>query len=77
MAKTKLTLAELQLHSFVTALEPEQMTEIKGGRYEIRGRRFTYRTRWTSVDTRSDELEDTHPNTGLGSNLADTPRTIF
>lgn len=77
MAKTKLTLKELQLQSFVTALEPGQMTQVKGGRYEIRGRRFTYRTRWTSVDTRSDELEDTNPNTALGGDRAHMPRMMF
>ncbi|MCS7035223.1 MAG: pinensin family lanthipeptide [Saprospiraceae bacterium] len=77
MKKTKLTLQQLQLESFVTALEPEQMVQVKGGRYEIRGRRFTYRTRWTSVDTRSDEMEGTQPSLQVGSHHSDTPRTIF
>ncbi len=57
MAKSKLSLTDLQVKSFVTALDEEQMHRVKGGFYIIRGRRFTYRTRWTSVDTRSDESE--------------------
>ncbi|MCS6929535.1 MAG: pinensin family lanthipeptide [Saprospiraceae bacterium] len=59
MKKTKLSLQELQIQSFATVLDAERMRQIKGGRYEVRGRRFTYRTRWTSVDTRSDELGGT------------------
>ncbi|MBK9336582.1 MAG: pinensin family lanthipeptide [Lewinellaceae bacterium] len=57
MAKPKLSLADLQIKSFVTTLDEAQMHHLKGGAYIIRGRRFTYRTRWTSVDTRSDEAE--------------------
>jgi len=57
MAKSKLSLTDLKIKSFVTTLDEEQMTHVKGGFYIIRGRRFTYRTRWTSVDTRSDETE--------------------
>jgi len=45
------------MESFVTALQSDQMHQIKGGIYIIRGRRFTYRTRWTAVDTRSDSSE--------------------
>ena len=57
MAKSKLTLSELQVKSFVTTLDEAQMNQLKGGFYVIRGRRFSYKTRWTSVDTRSDEAE--------------------
>lgn len=55
MAKKKFTLADLQVQSFVTTLDEEQMNHVKGGIYVVHGRRYTYRTRWTSVDTRSDE----------------------
>lgn len=57
MAKSKLSLTDIQVKSFVTTLGEEQMNRVKGGYYLVRGRRFTYRTRWTSVDTRSDESE--------------------
>jgi hypothetical protein len=54
MAKEKLTLEALQVQSFVTALTPDQMQNTKGGIYQIRGRRYNYRVRWTMVDTRVD-----------------------
>lgn len=57
MAKPKLTLSEIQVKSFVTQLDEAEMNQLKGGFYVIRGRRFSYQTRWTSVDTRSDESE--------------------
>jgi hypothetical protein len=57
MAKSKLSLTDLKIKSFATTLDETEMNHIKGGFYIIRGRRFTYRTRWTSVDTRSDESE--------------------
>lgn len=57
MAKKKITLTDLKVQSFVTALDEEQMNHVKGGIYIVRGRRFTYRTRWTSVDIRSDEID--------------------
>ncbi|MBK6929845.1 MAG: pinensin family lanthipeptide [Saprospirales bacterium] len=57
MAKSKLSLTDLQVNSFVTTLDDGQMNRVKGGYYIVRGRRFTYRTRWTSVDTRSDESD--------------------
>ncbi|TNE56709.1 MAG: hypothetical protein EP344_11915 [Bacteroidetes bacterium] len=57
MAKPKLTLSEIKVNSFVTTLDNERMHHVKGGYYLIRGRRYTYRTRWTSVDTRSDEAD--------------------
>lgn len=52
MAKEKFTLEDLKVNSFVTALDDGQMQHVKGGTVVIRGRRFSYRTRWTSVDTR-------------------------
>lgn len=55
MAKDKITLSELKINSFVTTLDEAQMNQVKGGIYIIYGRRFTYRTRWTTVDTRGDE----------------------
>jgi hypothetical protein len=57
MAKSKLTLSDIKVKSFVTTLDEQDMTHLKGGYYIVRGRRFSYRTRWTSVDTRSDESE--------------------
>ncbi len=57
MAKSKLTLTELKVDSLVTTLNDLEMSQLKGGFYVVRGRRFAYRTRWTSVDTRSDENE--------------------
>ena len=53
MPKTKLTLEEIQVESFATTLGAEQMNQIKGG-FRIRGRRYTYRGRWTAVDIRSE-----------------------
>lgn len=55
MAKEKLNLSDLKVQSFVTTLDESQMNRLKGG-YTIKGRRFTYRTRWTAVDIRSDDL---------------------
>lgn len=67
MAKSKLSLTDLQIKSFVTTLDEAQMNHVKGGAYVVRGRRFTYRTRWTSVDTRSDESEQMErPGAKLG-----------
>ncbi len=57
MAKEKFTLTELQVQSFVTSLGQEEMSQVKGGYMVIKGRRFTYRTRWTSVDTRVDATD--------------------
>lgn len=54
MAKEKFTLQDLKVQSFVTTLEGKQMDQIKGGYMVIKGRKFTYRSRWTFVDTRSD-----------------------
>ncbi len=53
MAKEKLKLSDLQLQSFVTTLDEDQLNRLKGGAV-IKGRRFNYRVRWTAVDTRSD-----------------------
>lgn len=53
MKKEKITLEELKIQSFVTSLDAEQMKEVKGGIHIIRGRRYRYRVRWTSVDTRA------------------------
>ncbi len=55
MAKEKLKLSELKVQSFVTTLDESQMNRLKGG-YVIKGRRYTYRTRWTAVDIRSDDV---------------------
>lgn len=55
MAKEKLTLDELKVQSFVTALSEEQMNNTKGGFYIIKGRKFDYRVRWTSLDTRVEQ----------------------
>lgn len=61
MAKKKITLSDLKVQSLVTTLDEAQMNHVKGGIYIVRGRRFAYRTRWTSVDTRSDEVEMADP----------------
>ncbi|MCK6695200.1 MAG: pinensin family lanthipeptide [Thermoanaerobaculia bacterium] len=61
MAKKKITLTDLKVQSLVTTLDEAQMNHVKGGIYIVRGRRFAYRTRWTSVDTRSDEVEMADP----------------
>ncbi|MFZ4634364.1 MAG: pinensin family lanthipeptide [Saprospiraceae bacterium] len=58
MAKKKITLEALRLESFATELEQEQLGQVRGGQLYIFGSRYTYRTRWTSVDTRSDEAAD-------------------
>lgn len=71
MAKSTLTLTDLKVKSFVTTLDEEQMGRVKGGHYIIRGRRFTYRTRWTTVDTRSDEREEAVVQTGTRSAIRD------
>jgi hypothetical protein len=54
MAKEKLTLSDLKVQSFVTTLEHEQLNQVKGGYMIVKGRRYTYRSRWTFIDTRSD-----------------------
>lgn len=64
MAKEKLTLEALQVQSFVTALSTEQMTNTKGGIQQIRGRRYTYRVRWTMVDTRAEMSDMAQSNDG-------------
>ncbi len=53
MAKEKITLDDLKVQSFVTTLDESQMTKVKGGFLTLKGRKSSYRTRWTSVDTRS------------------------
>jgi hypothetical protein len=58
MEKKKITLSELKVQSFVTNLDEAQMEKIKGGFLTIRGRRYMYKTRWTTVDTRSDQTEE-------------------
>lgn len=66
MGKEKFTLADLQVQSFITSLDPAEMSQVKGGYMIVKGRRFTYRTRWTSVDTRAD-LTDQMVNPGTSS----------
>jgi hypothetical protein len=66
MAKEKLKLNDLKVQSFVTSLEDAQMDQIKGGAI-IKGRRYGFRSRWTSVDTRIEQQEGTNsigPNHG-------------
>ena len=64
MAKEKFTLTELKVQSFVTTLENEELNRVKGGYYAIRGRRYTYQTRWTTVETRTAELVEALRPTG-------------
>ena len=51
MAKEKYTIDTIKVESFATTLDENQLSTVKGG-YVIRGRQYTYRSRWTSVDTR-------------------------
>ncbi len=57
MGKEKFTLADLQVESFITSLDPSEMNQVKGGYMTVKGRRVAYRTRWTAVDTRADVVE--------------------
>ena len=68
MAKEKITLDDLKVQSFVTTLDESQMTKVKGGFLTVRGRKSGYRTRWTSVDTRSTSAlaDEVHSTTGGG-----------
>lgn len=63
MKKEKLTLEELRVQSFVTTLGDEQMNQLKGGFTIVKGRRFNFRTRWTTVDVRGEFVEA--PMSGL------------
>lgn len=54
MAKEKRSIGELKVESFLTTLDADKMNMVRGGAMLIRGRQYTYRTRWTLVDTRSD-----------------------
>ena len=63
MKKEKLTLEELKVQSFVTTLGDEQMNQLKGGFTIVKGRRFNFRTRWTTVDVRGEFVEA--PMSGL------------
>lgn len=54
MKKQKLTLDDLKVQSLVTSLDGNEMNQVKGGAAPVRGRMYTYRTRWTAVDVRSD-----------------------
>jgi hypothetical protein len=66
MAKEKLTLSELKVQSFVTSLEHDQLNQVKGGYMIIKGRRYTYRSRWTFIDTRSDVNDMGNPPVNMG-----------
>jgi hypothetical protein len=57
MTKKKFTLDDLQVESFVTSLETDQLAQVKGGLNIVRGRRYNYNTRWTAVDTRTESPE--------------------
>ncbi len=53
MAKEKLKLSDLKLESFVSTLQKEELDAVNGGRITIKGRQYSYRVRWTTVDTRT------------------------
>ncbi len=53
MSKKKSTLAQLRISSFATDLDRKDLEQVKGGAAFVRGRRFTFRVRWTTVDTRT------------------------
>jgi hypothetical protein len=54
MKQEKRSLDALRVESIVTTLDAEQMRQLKGGMAPVRGRRYTYRPRWTAVDVRSE-----------------------
>ena len=60
MAKEQRSLEDLKVQSLVTSLDEGQMTQLKGGTAPVIGRRFTYRTRWTAVDVRSETPASVH-----------------
>jgi len=62
MKKAKLELTDLKVQSYSTRLDEGAMNQVRGGYFLIRGGFYTYRTRWTSVDIRSDETESEHGN---------------
>lgn len=62
MKKTKLELTDLRVQSFSTRLGQDEMHQVKGGYFIIKGGFYVYRTRWTSVDIRSDESESEQNN---------------
>ena len=64
MSKKKSTLQQLRVSSFATGLEKEELENAKGGAAFVRGRRFTFRVRWTTVDTR---VEMSEANTDNGN----------
>jgi hypothetical protein len=58
MSKEKLNLTDFQIQSFVTSLDQNQLEQTKGGlQLNIQGKKTSYPTRWTSVDTRIDIVE--------------------
>ena len=57
MEKEKLTLEALKAQGLVTTLSEEQMGQLKGGYTIVKGRRYNFRTRWTSVDVRGEYAE--------------------
>lgn len=61
MKKEKLTLEELKVQSFVTELNDDQLGHLKGGFTIVKGRRFNFRTRWTTVDVRGEFTEAPTP----------------
>lgn len=61
MKKEKLTLEELKVQSFVTELNDDQLGHLKGGFTIVKGRRFNFRTRWTTVDVRGEFTEAPMP----------------
>jgi hypothetical protein len=63
MSSKKLTLKQMQVNSFATDLQKEEMENVKGGAVYIRGQRFNFRVRWTTVDTRAEVSE---ANSGNG-----------
>jgi multidrug resistance efflux pump len=52
MSKKKLSLQQLQVSGLVTDINQSDLEQVKGGAVYVRGKRFTFRVRWTTVDTR-------------------------
>lgn len=64
MTKIKRSIQDLKVQSFVTALDNEQLQNVKGGIVTVKGRRVVYTSRWTTVDTRADLMDKINPGVG-------------
>ncbi len=57
MTKEKFKLTDFKVESFITSLDSSQMEKTKGGlQVTIQGKKTNYDVRWTSIDTRIEQL---------------------